>query len=86
MCIRDSPYGIFTDKDCVNNLVVLPLDANGYSQPYELPAGTYYVREAEAKPGSGYETNGTVYTINVTAGTTSDADVYKRQSLWYLYG
>ena len=69
------PYGIFTDKDCVNNLVVLPLDANGYSQPYELPAGTYYVREAEAKPGSGYETNGTVYTINVTAGTTSDAPV-----------
>ena len=23
---------------------------NGYSQPYELTAGTYYVREAEAKP------------------------------------
>ena len=69
------PYGIFTDKDCVNNLVVLPLDANGYSQPYELPAGTYYVREAEAKPGSGYQTNSTVYTIEVTAGTTSDAPV-----------
>ena len=69
------PYGIFTDKDCVNNLVVLPLDANGYSQPYELPAGTYYVREAEAKPGSGYQTNSTVYTIEVTAGTTATAPV-----------
>ena len=69
------PYGIFTDKDCVNNLVVLPLDANGYSQPYELPAGTYYVREAEAKPGSGYKTNSTVYTIEVTAGTTATAPV-----------
>ena len=69
------PYGIFTDKNCVNNLVVLPLDANGYSQPYELPAGTYYVREAEAKPGSGYKTNGTVYTVNVTAGTTAAAPV-----------
>ena len=69
------PYGIFTDKDCVNNLVVLPLDANGYSQPYELPEGTYYVREAEAKPGSGYKTNSTVYTIKVTAGTTADAPV-----------
>ena len=69
------PYGIFTDKDCVNNLVVLPLDANGYSQPYELTAGTYYVREAEAKPGSGYKTNSTVYTIEVTAGTTATAPV-----------
>ena len=69
------PYGIFTDKNCVNNLVVLPLDANGYSQPYELPAGTYYVREAEAKPGSGYKTNGTVYTVNVTVGTTAAAPI-----------
>ena len=69
------PYGIFTDKDCVNKLVVLPLDPNGYSQPYELTAGTYYVREAEAKPGSGYKTNSTVYTIEVTAGTTATAPV-----------
>ena len=68
-------YEIFTDKDCVNNLVVLTLDANGYSQPYELPEGTYYVREADATPGSGYKTNGEVYTVNVTAGTTSDAPV-----------
>ena len=68
-------YGIFTDEACVNNLVVLTLDANGYSQPYELPEGTYYVREADAAPGSGYKTNGTVYTVNVTAGTTSDAPV-----------
>ena len=68
-------YGIFTDEACVNNLVVLTLDANGYSQPYELPEGTYYVREADATPGSGYQTNSTVYTVNVTAGTTSDAPV-----------
>ena len=68
-------YGIFTDEACVNNLAVLSLDANGYSEPYELPEGTYYVREADATPGSGYQTNGTVYTVNVTAGTTSDAPV-----------
>lgn len=68
-------YGIFTDAACVNNLVVLTLDANGYSQPYELPEGTYYVREADAAPGSGYQTNGTVYTVNVTAGTTADEPV-----------
>ena len=68
-------YGIFTDEACVNNLVVLTLDANGYSQPYELPEGTYYIREADAAPGSGYQTNGTVYTVNVTAGTTADAPV-----------
>lgn len=68
-------YGIFTDEACVNNLVVLTLDANGYSQPYELPEGTYYVREADAAPGSGYQTNGTVYTVNVTAGTTADVPV-----------
>ena len=69
------PYGIFTDAECRNPVTVVKLDANGYSQPYELTAGTYYVREAEAKPGSGYETNSTVYTINVTAGTTADAPV-----------
>ena len=68
-------YGIFTDAACVNNLVVLTLDANGYSQPYELPEGTYYVREADAAPGSGYQTNGTVYTVTVTAGTTADEPV-----------
>lgn len=44
-------YGIFTDEACVNNIVVLTLDANGYSQPYELPESTYYVREADAAPG-----------------------------------
>ena len=69
------PYGIFTDAECRNPVTVVTLDANGYSQPYELTAGTYYVREAEAKPGSGYQTNSTVYTIEVTAGTTSDAPV-----------
>ena len=68
-------YGIFTDEACINNLVVLSLDANGYTQPYELPEGTYYVREADATWGSGYKTNDTVYTVNVTAGTTSDAPV-----------
>ena len=68
-------YGIFTDAACVNNLAVLSLDANGYSEPYELPEGTYYVREADATPGSGYQTNSTVYTVTVTAGTTSDAPV-----------
>ena len=69
------PYGIFTDAECRNPVTVVKLDANGYSQPYELTAGTYYVREAEAKPGSGYKTNSTVYTIEVTAGTTADAPV-----------
>ncbi len=44
-------YGIFTDAACVNNLAVLSLDANGYSEPYELPEGTYYVREAECDSG-----------------------------------
>ena len=69
------PYGIFTDAECRNPVTVVKLDANGYSQPYELTAGTYYVREAEAKPGSGYQTNSTVYTIEVTVGTTATAPV-----------
>ena len=71
----DINYGIFTDAGCVNNIAVLNLDANGYSEPLKLKAGTYYVREADATPGSGYQTNSTVYTVNVTAGTTSDAPV-----------
>ena len=71
----DINYGVFTDAGCVNNIAVLNLDANGYSEPLKLKAGTYYVREADATPGSGYQTNSTVYTVNVTAGTTSDAPV-----------
>ena len=71
----DINYGVFTDAGCVNNIAVLNLDANGYSEPLKLKAGTYYVREEDATPGSGYQTNSTVYTVNVTAGTTSDAPV-----------
>ncbi len=71
----DINYGVFTDAGCVNNIAVLNLDANGYSEPLKLKAGTYYVGEADATPGSGYQTNSTVYTVNVTAGTTSDAPV-----------
>ena len=71
----DINYGVFTDAGCVNNIAVLNLDANGYSEPLKLKAGTYYVREADVTPGSGYKTNGEVYTVNVTAGTTSDAPV-----------
>ena len=71
----DINYGVFTDAGCVNNIAVLNLDANGYSEPLKLKEGTYYVREADATPGSGYKTNGEVYTVNVTAGTTSDAPV-----------
>lgn len=71
----DINYGVFTDAGCVNNIAVLNLDANGYSEPLKLKAGTYYVREADATPGSGYQTNSTVYTVTVTAGTTSGAPV-----------
>ena len=71
----DINYGVFTDEGCVNNIAVLNLDANGYSEPLKLKAGTYYVREADATPGSGYQTNSTVYTVTVTAGTTADAPV-----------
>ena len=67
-------YGIFADEACVDNLGVLSLDADGYTQPYELPEGTYYVREVDAT-GSGYKTNDTVYTVNVIAGTIADAPV-----------
>ena len=68
-------YGVFTDYDCVNNIAILNLDENGYSDPLELNEGTYYIREATATPGSGYYTNATVYTVEVIAGTTAEAPV-----------
>ncbi|MFQ6992659.1 MAG: VaFE repeat-containing surface-anchored protein [Lachnospiraceae bacterium] len=71
----DINYGVFTDAGCVNNIAVLNLDANGYSEPLKLKAGTYYVREADPTPGSGFQTNSTVYTIEVSAGTTATAPV-----------
>ena len=71
----DINYGVFTDAGCVNNIAVLNLDANGYSEPLKLKAGTYYVREEDATPGSGFQTNSTVYTIEVSAGTTATAPV-----------
>ncbi len=66
-------YGIFTDQECVNNIAILNLDADGYSDAIELNEGTYYVREAYATPGSGYQTNGHVYTVQVTAGSTANS-------------
>ena len=71
----DINYGVFTDEGCVNNIAVLNLDANGYSEPLKLKAGTYYVREEDATPGSGFQTNSTVYKIEVSAGTTATAPV-----------
>lgn len=71
----DIDYGVFTDAACVNNIAILNLDENGYSKVLELTAGTYYVREAYEIPGSGYKTNGTVYTVEVKEGSTASTPV-----------
>ena len=70
---KNIQYCAYSDSACTKKVATFTLDANGYSDSVELAAGTYYVKETDIGTGTGYKLNTKVYTVEVVAGTTSDA-------------
>ena len=67
--LQGAQYGVFADPGCTNQKATLTLDASGNATSGDLETGTYYVKETKA--GEGYTIDPTVYTVNVSANTTT---------------
>ncbi|MCU0080488.1 VaFE repeat-containing surface-anchored protein [Extibacter muris] len=67
--IAGATYGVFSDKDCKNQLATLTTDSNGNTETVEVKAGTVYIKELSAP--TGYKVDNTVYSLKVEAGKTA---------------
>lgn len=68
-------YKVYSDKACTKAVLTLPkTDSSGYAASADnaLNAGTYYVKEYSPSPG--YNTDNTVYTVTVKAGSKASAN------------
>ena len=71
--IAGATYGVFSDKDCTNQLATLTTDSNGNTETVEVKAGTVYIKELSAP--TGYKVDNTVYSLQVEAGKTATLNV-----------
>lgn len=71
--IDGAVYGVFTDKNCTEQLATLTTDNSGNTEIVEVKAGTVYVKELSAPLG--YKLDKTVYSLNVEAGKTATLEV-----------
>ena len=71
--IAGATYGVFSDKDCTNQLATLTTDSNGNTETVEVKAGTVYIKEL-SEP-TGYKVDDTVYSLKVEAGKTATLKV-----------
>ena len=71
--LAGATYGVFTDKDCTNQVATLTTDENGNSNIEEVKVGTVYVKELSAPLG--YKVDETVYSLTIKAGETSTLKV-----------
>jgi len=71
--IAGATYGVFSDKDCTNQLATLTTDNNGNTETVEVKAGTLYIKELSAP--TGYKVDNTVYSLKVEAGKTATLKV-----------
>ena len=67
--IAGATYGVFSDKDCTNQLATLTTDSNGNTETVEVKAGTVYIKELSAPMG--YKIDTTVYSLKIEAGKTA---------------
>ena len=71
--LAGATYGVFSDKDCTNQVATLTTDENGNSNIEEEKVGTVYVKELSAPLG--YKVDETVYSLTIKAGETSTLKV-----------
>ncbi|MCU6761736.1 Predicted outer membrane protein [uncultured Roseburia sp.] len=71
--IAGATYGVFSDKDCKEQLATLTTDSNGNTETVEVKAGTVYIKELSAP--TGYKVDTTVYSLKVEAGKTATLKV-----------
>ena len=71
--IAGATYGVFSDKDCKEQLATLTTDSNGNTETVEVKAGTVYIKELSAP--TGYKVDNTVYSLKVEAGKTATLKV-----------
>ena len=76
--IAGATFGVFSDKNCNNQIGALTTDENGDTNEVEVTAGMVYIKELSAPKG--YKLDTTVYSLTVEAGKTavlSVADIPK---------
>ena len=71
--IAGATYGVFSDKDCTNQLATLTTDNNGNTETVEVKAGTVYIKELSAP--AGYKVDNTIYPLTIKAGETATLKV-----------
>ena len=68
-------YGIYSDANCTSIVATVTLNANGTSDPVDVDAGTYYVKEISTPSGSGYKVSSDKTTVTIAAGESKTANV-----------
>ena len=68
-------YGIYIDANCTSIVATVTLNANGTSDPVDVDAGTYYVKEISTPSGSGYKVSSDKTTVTIAAGESKTANV-----------
>ncbi len=71
--IAGATYGVFSDKDCNEQLAIITTDNNGNTKTVEVKAGTVYIKELSAP--TGYKVDNTVYSLKVEPGKTATLKV-----------
>lgn len=61
-------FGVYTDKDCTNQICTMTTGQNGTVSKDDFPAGTVYVKELSTV--SPYVLNSDVHTVTITANKT----------------
>lgn len=67
--LGSAKYGLYTDKECTNQIGTFTTNNNGISNSITVNTGTYYVKEIEASKGFKLDT--TVYKAQVSTNNTT---------------
>lgn len=71
--LAGAKYGVFTERNCTNQVATLTTVASGSSNTVELEAGQYYVKEISAPKGYALDTQ--VHSVTISSGQTATVNV-----------